>query len=126
MFLIKPFFLYEQKVKIKIWGIMLPSKWEDLSCCSTKLTHFCKKNGHALNCRQSKYSLQICNICGHAFFWVGKSFSFQYPLHPLQNRRTQSRNAIKRFSFSSMNSIKLRLWTLRKSFTIIESGICKT
>ena len=37
-------------------GIMLPSKSENLSCCSTKLIHVCKKLPLALSCRKSKYS----------------------------------------------------------------------
>ena len=37
-------------------GIMLPSKCENLSHCSTKLIHISKKLPLQLDCRQSKYS----------------------------------------------------------------------
>ena len=48
---------------------MLPSKWENLNRCSTKLIHFCKKLPLALDCMQSKYSLQIYDQ--HFFqFWA--------------------------------------------------------
>ena len=51
-------------------GIMLPSKWENLSG-STKLMHFCKKLPLGWDCRQSKYSLYIYNI---RFLNFGRGF----------------------------------------------------
>ena len=42
-------------LKTKV-SIMLPSKRENLSRCSTKLIHVCEKIRLALDCGQSKYS----------------------------------------------------------------------
>ena len=50
------------KVISRLTGIMLPSKWENLSRCSTRLLHFWKKLVFALDCMQIKYSLQIFNM----------------------------------------------------------------
>ena len=60
---------------------MLLSEWEKLSCCSTKLIHFCKKLPFALVCRHSKYSLQIYNI--HIFSILGVAFAVPFPKAPV-------------------------------------------
>ena len=65
-------------------GTMLPSKWEILGLCSTKLTHFCKKPLLALDCRQSKYYLLIYNIYVFSIFGVAFSFPFLYYFQKLQ------------------------------------------
>ena len=67
---------------------MLSSKWENLSRCSTKLIHLCKKLPLALDCRQSKYSLLIFNIYIYIFFFnLGHgfcgSFSMLFPEAPV-------------------------------------------
>ena len=66
---------------------MLSSKWENLSRCSTKLIHLCKKLPLALDCRQSKYSLLIFNIYIYIFFNLGHgfcgSFSMLFPEAPV-------------------------------------------
>ena len=51
---------------------MLPLKWENLSRCSTKLIHVCKKLPLELDCRRSKYSQWIYNI--HIFSILGMAF----------------------------------------------------
>ena len=60
---------------------MVPSERENVSRCSTKLIHFGQKLLLALDCRQSKYSLEIHNI--HIFFNFGHgfcgSFSILFP-----------------------------------------------
>ena len=60
---------------------MLPLKLENLSCCSTKLIHFCKKLLLVLVFRQSKYSFYI-----HIFFSYGMAFAvpFLFYLQKLQ------------------------------------------
>ena len=55
---------------------MPPSKWENLSGCSKKLIHFCNKLQLALDCRQSKYSLQIYNI--HIFSILDVAFAVPF------------------------------------------------
>ena len=57
---------------------MLPSEGVYLSRCATKLMHVCKKQLLALNCRQRKYSLQICNI--HIFSVLGVAFVVPFPV----------------------------------------------
>ena len=57
---------------------MLPSEGVYLSRCATKLMHVCKKQLLALNCRQRKYSLQICNI--HIFSVLGVVFVVPFPV----------------------------------------------
>ena len=57
---------------------MLPSEGVYLSRCSTKLIHVCKKQLFALNCRQRKYSLQICNI--HISSVLGVAFAVPFPV----------------------------------------------
>ena len=56
---------------------MLPSKWENLSGCSTKLIHVCKKLPLALDCGQgnifSKYIIYI-------FFNFGRDFYGSFPM----------------------------------------------
>ena len=56
---------------------MLPSR-ENVSRCSTKLIHFCKKLPLGLDYRQRKHSLQICNI--HIFLALGVAFAVSFLL----------------------------------------------
>ena len=50
---------------------MLPSKWENLSSCSTTLIYVCKKLPFVLDSTQSKYAPSIFDI--YLFqFWIGK------------------------------------------------------
>ena len=57
---------------------MLPSKWENLSRCSTKIIYFCKKLPLTLDCGQSKYSHYIFNF-RRAFYG---SFPMLFPKAP--------------------------------------------
>ena len=57
---------------------MLPSKWENLSRCSTKIIYFCKKLPLTLDCGQSKYSHYIFNF-RRAFY---SSFPMLFPKAP--------------------------------------------
>ena len=56
--------------------VMLPSKRENLSRCSPKLIHVCKKLPLALDCRQIKFSLWIYNI--HIFSILGVAFAVSF------------------------------------------------
>ena len=55
---------------------MLPSKWENSSRCSTKLTHVYKTLPLALDCGQSKYSLWIFTI--YIFSILGVAFAIPF------------------------------------------------
>ena len=57
MFVNKTFHVSHVHISQKVNGvlsIMLPSKWENMSRCSTKLIHVCKKQALAMDCGQSK------------------------------------------------------------------------
>ena len=57
MFVNKTFHVSHVHISQKVNGalsIMLPSKWENMSRCSTKLIHVCKKLALAMDCGQSK------------------------------------------------------------------------
>ena len=57
---------------------MLPSKWENLSRCCTKLIDVCKKLPLALDC--SKYIIYIFFDFGHGFYG---SFPMLFPKAPV-------------------------------------------
>ena len=62
---------------------MLTSQWKNLSRCSTKLLHVCKKLPLALNCGQSKCSLEIFNIYIYIYYIIfnfGPGFCSSFPM----------------------------------------------
>ena len=54
---------------------MLPLTWENLSRCSTKLIHVCKKLPVSLDCRQNKF---ICKYIPHIFSILGVTFAVSF------------------------------------------------
>ena len=64
-------------------GIMLPSKWDNLSRCSAKLAYVCKKLPLVLDCRQSKYSLYIC-VYIYIYTNFGVAFAVSFYFQKLQ------------------------------------------
>ena len=103
---------------------MLSSKWENLSRCSTKLIHVCKKLSLALACRQSRYSLWIYNI--HIFFNFGSglcgSFSMLF-------RKAQASCGKKKILNNFCCSVLLFVWAWKvclrylKSYFKLERGV---
>ena len=63
------------KIVLKLsipWVIMLPSKWENLSLCSTKLMHFCEKTTTCVGLQVEQ--IFFVNISYTYFFNFGHGF----------------------------------------------------